>query len=241
MKLSLRLVLFILTALNFFQVSAQQATDSSLFNQSVSDIHQFYFKEIGDNAQIYQGNEYIRSGLKATGFPYYLADSMFLGTITYLGTLYPEKKFFYDLVKDQLIIYNYTHDALIRLYSEKVDSFSVGNHNFIYLRATKLNGLTRDGFYEKLYAGYPSLVVKREKVFRTATGSEDQKYLQKDDYYIEKNNVYFPVDSKNRQLDVLEDQRVALTKFIRSNKLNYKKDLENALLLSTIYYSRIKN
>ena len=241
MNLSLRLAVFVFTTLSFLQTYAQQPTDSTLFNESIAGIHQFYFNRIGNNAQIYQGNEYIRSGLKATGFPYYEADSMFLGTITYMGTPYIEKKFFYDLVADQLIIYNYTHDALLRLYSEKVDSFSIGTHHFIYLRSDKSNGLPNDGFYEKLLSGNPSLYVKRRKLLSTATGSEDQKYILKTNYYIEKNSVYYLVDSKKTLMEIFDDQHDALNKFIRSNKLDYKKDLENALLLSTIYYSRIKN
>jgi hypothetical protein len=49
------------------------------------------------------------------------------------------------------------------------------------------------------------------------------------------------MQDKNSLLDVLKDQKDVLKKYIRANKLNFKKNTETSLLLTTIYYSQLKH
>jgi hypothetical protein len=223
-----------------FHASAQQPSDSAAFNSSVSNIRRLYFSQIGDNAQIYHGTEYIRNGAKATGFPYLQADSMLWGTIYYQGSMYPPIKLYYNLVSDDLIIYDFSGGALINLSSEKVDSFSIGQHLFIRLFGTNSNGLTAGGYYEQLVAGEPALYARRVKTLKDVTGSEESKYVQTDYYFVRMNSVYYEVRSKNSILDLFKDKYDPMKTFIHSNKLDFKKNAEQALAESTIYYFRLK-
>jgi len=225
----------------FSNTQAQQFSDSLNYKESVSNLYRKYIDGIGDNAQIYHGIEYIRNGQKANGFPYYEKDSMGTGTISYRGTVYENQKFFYNLVSDDIIIYNYQRNALIGLLPENVDSFSIGSHVYLYILAVKSKGLPRNGFYEKLFDGEPGLYARREKKLYNGTGSEEAKYIQYNTYYIKLKDEYYIVDGKNSMIDILKDQRDALKKYIRINKLNFKKDPENSLLLSTTFYYRLKN
>src|SRR5450755_77259 len=109
----------------------QQSSDSVLYKESISKIHQVYLKEIGDNAQIYHGSEFIRNGQKANGFPFYESDGMIAGSVFYQGTFYSNQNIQYSLVSDELITNNYAHNALIVLAAEKVDSFIILNHVFV--------------------------------------------------------------------------------------------------------------
>lgn len=145
------------------QTRAQQSSDSILYAQSVSKIHQVYINEIGDNAQIYHGIEYIRNGQKAVGFPYYESDSMLVGSVSYQGVNYQNLNFFYNMVSDELVINNFEHNALITLATEKIDSFSIGNHVFTRLTAKNSNDLTKDGFYELMYSGEPGFFYQKRK------------------------------------------------------------------------------
>jgi hypothetical protein len=234
----------LLWALSFsgmLKIQAQQTPDSLFLSASISGLHQLYFSEIGDNAQIYHGSEYIRNGQKALGFPYYESDSMENGSISYQGTIYGDKKIYYNLISDEVIIRDYAGNALINLAYEKIDSFSIGAKTFVKLQSSKSNGLGQDGFYEKLYSGEPGVYARIIKKLYSGTGSEESKYTQYTTYYVKLNDVYHEVDSKNSLLSLLSDREELLKKYIRSNKLNFKKDLENSILLSTIYYSRLKN
>jgi hypothetical protein len=226
----------------FFSLSttlAQQSPDSILHKEYVSKIHQVYLNGIDDNAEIYHGNEYIRNGQKANGFPFFEEDHLLAGSVSYLGTVYNNLNLYYDMVSDEIIIPNYSKNALIALSPGKVDSFSIGTHVFVLLTSNSTNGLIRTGYYEQLFPGEPGVYARKEKKFVTGTGSEEAKYIQYNNYLIRYKNVFYPVDGKNSLLDILKDQEDALRKYIRTNKLNFKKNPESALVLTTIFYSQI--
>ena len=222
------------------ETRAQFSPDSIIYEESIARIRHAYLSEMGDNAQIYHGAEYIRNGQRAIGFPYYISDNMLTGSIFYQGVLYSDVNFFYNLVSDKLIINNYAHNALITLSPLKADSFITSNHFFLMLSADKSKGLIQDGYYEKLYPGEPSLLVKREKRLEIGSGNQDIKYIQYDNYFVKLKNEFHTIDGKNALLDLLRDQESPLKKYIRSNKLNFKKNLEFSLVSSIIYYSRLK-
>jgi hypothetical protein len=220
---------------------AQQTSDSTLYKESLSNIYQAYLKEIGDNAQIYHGREFIRNGLRANGFPFFESDNMLTGSVSYQGMIYPDQNIYYNIVSDELIINNYPHNAFIVLSPEKVDSFVIQHHVFVPISSSNLNHLEKDGYYDQLYAGEPGVYAKREKRLVVGSGSEETRYVQHNDYFIKLKNVYYAVDGKSELLDILKDQEDVLKKYIRANKLNFKKELENSLTLTTIYYSQLKH
>ncbi len=220
---------------------AQQAPDSLLNDQSLANVNQFYLNEISDNAQIYHGREFIRNGQKAVGFPFYESDNMMTGSLSYQGELYTDRNIYYNLVDDQLITNNYSHSALITLSPEKVDSFFIGSHIFIPLIAGSFQGLEKGGYYDRLVSGEPALYARREKKLVVGTGSEETKYIQYNSYFIKLNNVFYQVDGKNALLDIFKDKEDIVRKYIRTNKLNFRKNLESSLVLTTIYYSQIKH
>jgi hypothetical protein len=220
---------------------AQQAPDSVLYKESLANIHQVYLKQIGNNAQIYHGREFIRNGQKANGFPFFESDNILVGSVSYQGTIYQNKNVYYNIVSDELITNNYLNNAFIVLAPEKIDSFVIQQHVFVPLISDKSNHLEKDGYYDQLYAGEPGLYAKREKRLVVGSGSEETKYIQHDDYFIKLKNVFYAVDGKSELLDILKDQEDVLKKYIRTNKLNFKKDLESSLVLTTIYYSQLKH
>jgi hypothetical protein len=223
------------------QITAQQLPDSIRGREMVSNLTKVYLKGICDNAEIYHGSEYIRNGQKAIGYPFFNSDTMLTASIYYQGTAYPGRTVHYDLVSDILIINNYASNALISLSPEKVDSFEIDHHFFVLISAQKSNRLNKTGYYERLFSGEPGLFALREKKLVAGIGSEETKYIQHDDYFIEIKSVFYGVDGKTALLDVLKDQEDVLKKYIRTNKLNFKKDFESSLVLATIYYSQQKH
>lgn len=220
---------------------AQQFPDSTLYNESVSRVHEVYLGEIEDNAAIYHGEEYIRNGLKANGFPFFESDQKLTGWISYMGITYFDRGLYYDMVSDEVVIPNYAGNALIALATEKTDSFSISGHVFVSLRATELNHLAKDGYYEELYAGEPGVFVRREKKLVTGTGSDESKYVQYNRFLVRYKGVYYVVDSKKSLLEIFKDREDSLKKYFRANKLNFKRNFESALVSSVTYYSQIKN
>jgi hypothetical protein len=222
------------------QTTTLVSTDSVFYHESLANVSHVYFTEIRDNAEIYHGSEFIRNGQRAIGFPFFEADEMLNGSIYYQGTLYSGIPLYYNMVSDEIIINNYPRNAFLSLSPLKADSFIISSRLFVHLSSGKSDGLPRSGYYEKLTSGDPALFAKKEKRLVIGTGSEETKYIEYDNYYIRFKNVYYPVDGKNALLDVLKDREDDLKKFIRSNKLNFKKNPESSLVQVTTYYSRTK-
>jgi hypothetical protein len=219
------------------QAYSQSSVDT-LFSESISAFNNIYFQEIKGNARLYQGSKYDIDEKKADGFPYFQADVIRQGAITYQGTRYISQKLYYDLTKDAVVIFNYEHDDLILLDPGKIDSFSIGRHLFVPLE--KLSGLPVKGFYEQLYMGVPGLYARREKKFYYGTGRQENRYVEKNDYYIHINNIFYKCGSKSDMLTIFSDQAELMKKYIHNNKVNFKEDFESALLSCVAYYAGLK-
>jgi hypothetical protein len=215
-----------------------QTSADSLINESVSAFRNIYFEEIKGNAGLYQGRKYDAEEKRADGFPYFQADVIRQGTITYQGTRYAPVKLYYDLVSDIVITSNYEHDDLLTLDSDKIDSFSIGSHNFV--RLPKSKGLPKNGFYEQLYAGDPGLYIRREKKFYFGTGNQESRYVERNNYFILYSNIFYKSDSKAEMFTLFSDQGERLKKYIHSNKVDFKDDYESALLRCVIFYAGLK-
>lgn len=223
-------------------IAQYQLSDSTFYEESVQYLTQDYFSQIGESALLYNGSQYIRNGQKASGFPFFLSDSLLAGSVSYHdGICYRDLSLYYDLVSDELITNNFTHNALIRLVKQKVDSFSISGHYFLRLETAKTNGeIKSDGFYEVLNRMQPELYVKREKKMEIPSGYGDPKYVQYNKYYLKINNRFYSFESKNSFLDLLKDQKSSLKSFIRFNKLNFKKRFEEAIVQTINHYSQLK-
>jgi hypothetical protein len=221
-----------------FSPAYSQSFTDSLIYESASAFRNIYFQEIKGNARLYQGSKYDADEKRADGFPYFQADVIRRGTITYQGIKYPPLKLYYDLVSDMVIISNYEHDDLMSLDSDKIDSFSIGTHSFV--RLPKSNGLPKSGFYEQLYAGVPGLYVRREKKFYFGTGNQESRYIERNNYFILYKNIFYKSDTKADVFTVFSDEEDALKKYIHNNKVNFKEDFESALMQCVIYYAGLK-
>ena len=87
--------------------ASSQSNVDTLFNESVASFRNIYFQEIKGNALLYQGSKYDVDEKRADGFPYFQADVIRQGTITFQGIKYAPLNLYYDLTKDAVVIFNY--------------------------------------------------------------------------------------------------------------------------------------
>ncbi|HVY75829.1 MAG TPA: hypothetical protein VG890_13415 [Puia sp.] len=204
-----------------------------------SRLRQIYLDEIAENAQLYNGPEYIRNGQRAIGFPFFESNDLLSGSVSYRGVEYPSLRLQYDLTIDELIAADFDGKALMRLEKKKIDSFLLDGHRFIKFTAAATNGLLKDGYYEELSNGSASLYVKRIKKLNTPVGYEDFKYLDYNYFFLRTTSGFHAVGSRDELLDLLADKKDQLKKFIHVNKLNFRKKPEEAFTKTVVYYSQI--
>ena len=59
-------------------------------------------------------------------------------------------------------------------------------------------------------------------------------------YFVYSKGVYKQVSNRNSLLDVFRDKDDAVKTFIKDNKLDFKNDLEQAIVKTAEYYSKLK-
>lgn len=215
-------------------VNSQPLNDSS----GRIAVKQFY-QDIADNALLYNGTEYINADPTIKGDPYFLGKEILNGNLVYDNITYADVPLLYDTWNDLVISQRYNNGVLMTLISQKIKSFTVGNHTFIRLtnNATS-NASLVTGFYELIYDGNTQVIVKRRKQIYEANTLE-KSFVESTHYFIRKDGKYFAVKNKKELLGLFPDNREALKKFLKENDLNYKKEPEETLLKTAAFYDQL--
>jgi len=225
---------------------AQSATDTlSNLNATVINTRDNFYKAIGGESWLYNGKQYDYYNPTIRGNPYLLdIKDWSLGTITYDGFYYKNVKMMYDQYADEAIILLTNNIMPICLVSEKVTSFDVLGHHFIYLANKNLNdktSLLKTGFYDELYGGNTQVIARRAKVTQTQNDFQTlvTYFLPVTSYYIYKNGIYYTISSQGDILDVFKDHKKEIQQYAKANKIKYKKDREQAIVKIAAYYDHL--
>jgi hypothetical protein len=217
--------------------------DSNTYDLPQKNAIEFYYKSFGQNAHLYNGSEYVTYDVHIKGNPYFLPD-MQSGALYYDGMGYENLPMIYDILHDELIINRYTQNFRIRLVNEKTSYFSLGNHFFIRIaQDTADNPVILTGYYERLYAGNITVLAKRRKRIEETVLAEgvSSQFIEDDLFYIKKYNIYYTVRNKRTVLEIFKERKKDIQKFLRKNKIKFKKNPEYAIVRMTEFYDQIKN
>ena len=217
--------------------------DSGLVAAAIKKATALYTQTIDSESHLYHGLEYVNYDLPYLDVhQFYRTDDETEGTILYDGARYTQVPLLYDLVLDQVII-EYPESAYrISLITEKIKEFSFLGHNFIRLEPDTVSGsLLVPGFYDLLVTGNTSLLVRRTKNIQERAGHNgmEGEFHTKDKYYIQQHSRYYQVHSKKSVLQLFPDQKKELQKYARSNKLNFRKKREAAIMKLIQYYNSL--
>ena len=217
--------------------------DSNSYDLPQKNAIDLYYKSFGQNAHLYNGSEYVTYDVHIKGNPYFLPD-MQSGALYYDGMGYENLPMIYDILHDELIINRYTQNFRIRLVNEKTSYFSLGNHFFIRISQDSTdNPVVLTGYYERLYNGNITVLAKRRKRIEETVLAEgvSSQFIEDDLFYIRKDAIYYTVRNKRTVLDIFKERKKDIQKFLRKNKIKFKKNPEYAIVRMTEFYDQIKN
>ena len=240
----MKFIFSILLLLLLGRLTAQQAmTDSSFYSQSVSNVLAAYRGTVQERLHIYNGAAYLRTGHGIRGTPFFESDSLMPGGIFYDGRLYEDLLLQYDMVTGQAIIRNYQQQNELQLVPEKLAWFYIAQHVFVRIAAdAEMPSFISTGFYEKLYQGKMTVFARRQKLARRATDAYDNKgnYAEYNSYFLLLNDVFYPANDKNDFLSLMGPEKDAVAKYIKDNKINFRKRRETAMVQVAAYYDKLK-
>jgi hypothetical protein len=235
---------FLLCCLVFVKIAVAQEPAGDLPATSLYNSYpvKIYFNALGENAHIYNGYEYFTPDRNIKGSPYYLSESPALSNLIYDDSYYQDIPILYDVVKDQVVINRLGQNYKISLVSDKLNSFSFRNHEFVRISQDSAIGIQLPtGFYDRLYNGKTTVLVKRKRRLQETyiynqTGYE---YIEENIYYVVLAGQIIQVDSKSSVLKMFNSKKSDIKAFIRKNKLDFKSDFEKTLVATSAYYDQL--
>jgi len=218
------------------------ANDSLLHSLSLSYPVKLYYSAIGENAHIYNGYEYRTPDRNIKGSPYFLTDALVPANIYYDESYYPEVPVQYDQVRDLVVIYRLDQNFKISLIPQKLNSFSLKNHEFIRISQDSAGGINlATGYYDRVYAGKSTVLVRRKKYVHEVTEYTSTVLAYEEDYhyYVLFDNQYVEVKNKGSVLSLFESKKSEVKSWLRKNKLKFKTDFEKTLIAAAAYYDQL--
>jgi hypothetical protein len=237
----LKLLAFCMVFVNI--AGAQELNNDSITNFLYNSYPvRLYFNATGENAHIYNGYEYFTPDRNIKGSPYYIADGPIPADLAYDDSYYQHIPILYDLVKDEVVINRLGQNFKISLVSDKLNSFSYRNHEFIRISRDSANGVQLNtGFYDRMYAGKTSVLVKRKKRLQETLNYNvtSYEYMEENIYYVVFAGQIVEVDGKSSVMKLFNSKKSEIKAFLRKNKLNFKSDFEKTLVATTAYYDQL--
>jgi hypothetical protein len=230
--------IFFLLVLLPFAIRAQNfKADTSFLADARKNAIQLYTSSLSAQSHLYSGSAYAEYKAKGDENPYFI-DEWLTGTIYYDGDFYENVPLLYDISRDKLITDHRYSINKIELINERIGYFTINAHRFVPLKNKKIP----DGFYELAYDGPTKVYVRYQKTLQSKAVdySIENRFEEKNSFYIFQNNQFFSVKSKGSVLKVLEDKKTELKKFIRDNQLGFGPNRVKDISRVVQYYDQLK-
>jgi hypothetical protein len=245
----LSLILCFISIIYSKKAIAQATTgDSSSQQSSFKNAVTLYHTSLGEQSPLYNGPEYYFYDPIYKGNAYFLDVNAFTkGSVFYYGVLYTDVPMIYDLYSDQLVVLLYNHFSKFSLIKERVGYFDFLDHHFVNINADSLSnnpGNLKSGFYDEIYKGKSAVLVKRSKSIQTNTGGTlgaESYFSPAKDFFLRKGNGYYSFGGQGSLLDILKDKKKEIEQFIKTNKIKYRRDPEDAMVKIVSYYDHLTN
>src|SRR5450432_70946 len=237
----MKYMIFILCFISCLQTVFAQAANDSLRVRSMEQLMDIQKNIIGENSFIYDGKEYTGYDHQLEGDPYFLTDTTVASSVYYNGASFRDIRMLYNINLDAIIIYNPYKKQMISLPGEKIDSFQFLGRVFIWLAtdSSAMNSL-KAGFYDRAYSGKSVVFIRQIKfIIQPINPRDPSRFVQKTSYFIRRNGKYFPVHSQNELLDVFQDKKKQLMKYLHANKLKYRKNAANTSVKAAQFYDQL--
>jgi hypothetical protein len=229
----------------FFQfnhATAQSQREDSIFYQlAFNHTVSVYYDQLGDQSRILNGTKYPDFEYKfQKGSPFFLSENPLPGSVIYDSVYYPDLSVLFDDYRQYLVIVDQYFK--LKLISEKVGSFQIGDHHFVRFPGNTINGLPYTGYYEVLYSGRSVVLKHVIKKYREQLSVpegvthilDEQAY-----YFIKRGEIFEPVRSRRELLKFMQSHRKEVQKYIRKKGLSYHEDMENILIQAASYYDQL--
>jgi hypothetical protein len=233
-----RLLPLLALAVGSMNAFAQATIDTP--NKTIPAAIDLYYQSLGDQSPLYNGREYLEYAYTLqSGDPFFGTAGFINGSINYYGMEFRNVPIIYDIIKDQVIVQHFDKVHKINLQPEQIAWCTLSGHTFVRITPDSSHHLAA-GFYDRFYYGKIILLAKREKKIR-----EDHSNFQinnvvdeKTYYYLKKDGLYYNLKNMHSLLNILKTKKKEIQQYLSSNKIKFKADPEQAMIMAAEYYDR---
>lgn len=226
-----------------FSLCLYFAVSPFVYGQSKSQIVSFKKQTIASITEdkyglddlLINGVKYRAENIRANGSPFFEWEHALGAELFIKGQSYQNVDLFYDINLDQLILKkmqkNYFELEIV-LNTSFIDSFYLANNLFINLKCFSEKS-ENTGYYEKIYAGKNMLLKKYKKRFVDSFDNRNPfgKFSpQNFTFFIFTEDMLVKVNSKKELLNFFVKNKKQIRRFIRKNRIKYKKSSNPELL-----------
>jgi hypothetical protein len=227
-----------------FSVKAQNILPDSTFTDNRIDAAVGYFYQvIGEQAEIYNGPEYMFAPKAYKGNPYYRDTMQFIPSLVkFNNTWYKNIPILYDDYREILVASRPINHAIFILKSTQIAEFYIENHHFVHItQLDSANEVLKPGLYENLYSAKIVVLARhyKERSERVVQPAVEVTFMPKTNYFIRKNNITYRVSNKNSVLKVFQDKKGELTTYLKKNNIIFNDDRTSAIIKLAAYYDQI--
>jgi hypothetical protein len=178
-------------------------------------------------------------GYSATqGHAFYPDHEWHKGWVRYEDTWYKDISMKYDIYRDELVL---LHPGLqqLRLFSPRVQEFKFDSLHFIRIDKS-IDSTIREGFYQRLEAGYITVLASRQKRIEETVGDARvvQHFEPVDFFFLLKDGHYYPVKNLKSILTLAASQRQQIMKHLRQKGLKYRRAREATIVEAVKFYNQ---
>ena len=178
---------------------------------------------------LYNGPEYTGFAHGIKGHPFFLADSAMQGKLVYDGLFHRDVSLGYNLADQEVYIREPTAGYFVRLLNERIQYFSIGDHQFY--RLNRSPGLGSPGFYELLMDGQLDVFVFHQKrAAQSFRADEPMAYKEASQYFLRKNDTLFKISGLRSLTALFKPQSAEVRNRARAEKLAFGNNFEQDLL-----------
>lgn len=180
---------------------------------------------------LYNGRIYYMYDSREIESQFFIERKPFTGSISIEKQTYHGIPLLYDLVKEEVVVRHFDGDFIIIPFV-KVNGFTIHDHHFKKLiQGQDINENMDTGFYDLAYDGTTKLIIRRIKLRqeKIIDRSLIVEFHEKDQYFIKKNDYYYPVHSKKSVLNLLPEHKKELRRAARSYENGFRKNREEAI------------
>lgn len=209
------------------------------FNSSVVSK---YISEANGYSPIYSSKSPVLYGGYIKNHPYFIEDKFVEGMLCFDGVVYPKTLMKLDLYKNELIVLSPLNRQLLVLSGELVD-FAVlhGYHIIYHSKERARNSSLDEGYYLLLHDGELTVLEKQGYLLKEEVGNEVELSFSKKNikYFILKDSVCCIVKNKKSALSTFISHKKELNRYIKQEKLSFRKDAEKAIVAVVKHYEHL--